>query len=80
MKTKCFAIVLIIFIATNVLALERKQFGVGVIAGEPTGITVKYMLDDKSAIDVGAGWETSGDNEFHIYADYLYHMSQFQNG
>ena len=75
MKIKCFVIVLIIFIATNALALERKKFGVGVIAGEPTGITVKYMLDDKSAIDAGVGWETSGDNEFHIYGDYLYHMN-----
>ena len=75
MKTKCFVIVLIIFIATNALALERKQFGVGIIAGEPTGITIKSMLDDKSAIDAGVGWETSGDNEFHIYGDYLYHMN-----
>ena len=75
MKIKCFVIVLIIFIATNALALERKKFGVGVIAGEPTGITVKYMLDDKSAIDAAIGWETSGDNEFHIHGDYLYHMN-----
>jgi len=75
MKTKCCVIILIIFIATNALALERKKFGVGVIVGEPTGITIKYMLDDKSAIDAGIGWETSGDNEFHIYGDYLYHMN-----
>ena len=75
MKIKCFVIVLIIFIATNALALERKKFGVGVILGEPTGITIKYMLDDKSAIDAAIGWETSGDNEFHIHGDYLYHMN-----
>jgi len=75
MKIKYCAIVLIIFFATNALALERKKFGVGIIAGEPTGITIKYMLDDKSAIDAGVGWETGGDNEFHIYGDYLYHMN-----
>jgi len=75
MKIKCCAIVLIIFFATNALALESKTFGVGIIAGEPTGITIKYILDDKSAIDAGVGWETSGDNEFHIYGDYLYHMN-----
>ena len=74
MKTKFFVIPLIVLFAANVFALERKTFGVGVIAGEPTGVTVKYMLDNKSAIDGGIGWETSGDNEFHIYADYLYHM------
>lgn len=75
MKTKCCVIVLIIFIATNALALERKKFGVGIILGEPTGITIKYMLDDKTAIDAGVGWETSGNNEFHIHGDYLYHMN-----
>jgi hypothetical protein len=67
-------IFLIVFLANNVLALERSKFGLGVIAGEPTGITAKYMIDDVNAIDGGIGWETSGDNEFHIYADYLYHM------
>ena len=46
-------------------AIERKMFGIGVIAGEPTGITGKYMIDNNSAIDAGVGWETSGDNEFH---------------
>ena len=55
-------------------AIERKMFGIGVIAGEPTGITGKYLIDNNSAIDAGVGWETSGDNEFHIYGDYLYHL------
>ena len=73
----CFAVFLsslIVFLATNTLAIERKKFGIGVIAGEPTGITAKYMIDNNSAIDAGVGWETSGDNEFYIYGDYLYHL------
>ena len=74
MKAKLIIIPLMVFLANNVFAIERNRFGIGVIAGEPTGITAKYMLDDKSAIDAGIGWETSGDNEFHIYGDYLYHM------
>ena len=32
------------------------------------------MLDDSNAIVGGVGWKTSGDNEFHIYADYLFHF------
>ena len=74
MKIKCMLILLIVFYASNALAIDGKTFGIGVIAGEPTGITGKYMIDNISAIDVGAGWETSGDNEFHIYGDYLYHV------
>jgi hypothetical protein len=58
-----------VFLATNALAIERKKFGIGVIAGEPTGITGKYMIDNNSAIDAGVGWETSGNNEFHSRVD-----------
>ena len=74
MRLKFFAILLIVFLAANVYAMERNKFGIGVIIGEPTGITGKIMLDNNSAIDAGVGWETSGDNELHIYGDYLFHM------
>ncbi len=53
---------------------QKYKFGIGVIVGEPTGITVKYNLDAKMSIDGGLGWSTSSDNEFHIYGTYLYHM------
>ena len=55
-------------------AAERKKWGLGVIAGQPTGFTLKFMLDDISAIDAGVGWSTSGDDEFAAYGDYLYHI------
>lgn len=74
MKLKSIAILLIVLSAAQVHAFERKPFGLGVIVGEPTGITGKFMLNNKSAIDGGAGWNTSFDNELHIYADYLYHF------
>ncbi|MCG6909781.1 MAG: hypothetical protein LJE94_06605 [Deltaproteobacteria bacterium] len=74
MKLKCLLILVIVSLAANVSAMERKKIGVGVIIGQPTGITAKYMLDDDSGIDAGAGWETSHDNYFHIYGDYLFHL------
>ena len=74
MKLKCLVILSVVFLATNVYAMEREKFGIGVIIGEPTGITGKYMIDNNSAVDAGIGWETSGDNELHIYGDYLFHL------
>jgi hypothetical protein len=74
MKIKYLLILLIVFVASSALAFEGKTVGIGVIAGQPTGITGKYMINNISAIDVGAGWETSGDNEYLIYGDYLYHV------
>ena len=66
-------------LAASALAADGRNFGLGVIAGEPTGITGKYMLNDSNAIDGGVGWKTSGDNEFHIYADYLFHFHYLVN-
>ena len=63
-----------ILIATNAFALERNKFGTGVMAGDPTGLTAKYMIDSKTGIDAAIGWKTSGDNEFYISSDYLFHL------
>ena len=74
MKLKSLLILLVVFLSVNVYAAEREKIGIGVIIGEPTGITGKYMINDANAIDLGAGWKTSGDNELHIYGDYLFHL------
>ena len=74
MKKSLIILFLFILISTNALAFERKKFGIGVMAGDPTGITAKYMIDNNSGIDVAIGWETSGDNEFYVSADYLFHL------
>ena len=53
---------------------KKYMFGVGVIAGQPTGLTAKYNLDPKLSIDGGLGWVTSSDNKFHIYGSCIYHV------
>ncbi len=73
MRIKYLVIPFIVFLATNSLAIERKKFGIGVIAGDPDGITGKYMMKNSRAIDAGFGWKTKGDNEYHIYGDYLFY-------
>jgi len=74
MKFKFLVVILFILIAVPALAADGRTFGIGVIAGEPTGITGKYMLNENSAIDGGVGWKTSDNNEVHIYGDYLFHL------
>ena len=63
-----------ILIATNAFALERNKFCTDVMAGDPTGLTAKYMIDSKTGSDATIGWKTSGDNEFYISSDYLFHL------
>lgn len=56
-------------------AVARDGFGVGVIIGEPTGVSMKYWLDDSSAIDAALAVSLSHDNPFQFHADYLIHST-----
>ena len=42
LKPLMIIILLLAFLASSAGAVERKRFGIGVIAGEPTGITGKF--------------------------------------
>jgi hypothetical protein len=53
---------------------DGRRFGVGLMLGEPTGASLKYWLTDKAALDAGVGWSFSDQDDFHIHADYLYHL------
>ena len=53
---------------------QTTGFGLGVILGEPSGISGKSWLNQRSAIDGGLSWSFRGDGSFHIHADYLWHF------
>lgn len=49
------------------------RFSLGIIVGEPTGISMKGWFSDTSAVDAAAAWNfTRG--WFHFHADYLQHF------
>ena len=52
---------------------DDKRVGLGFILGEPTGIDVKFWLANEHALEFGAAWSLSGNNEFHLQGDYLFH-------
>lgn len=64
-------VILLTILSANVYG--RGDLGVGLIVGEPTGLSVKYWLSDDEAVDAGAGWSFSGHDSFHLHADYLVH-------
>lgn len=59
------------------------NFGIGIMVGEPTGVSVKTWMSANSAIGLGAAWSLAGSNEaVHLHADYLQHswFSNVDNG
>ena len=73
MKKPTLIIVSILLLLTATAKAQNKEFGIGIILGEPTGISVKKWLGDHYAIDGAVAWSFGGVNSFHLHADYLYH-------
>jgi hypothetical protein len=45
--------------------------GLGVILGEPTGITFKTWTGSRTAVDAAAAWSFSENDSFQFHADFL---------
>ncbi len=65
------ASVLLVVLSSH--ANAKPDFGVGVILGEPTGLSLKYWLDDEHAVDGAAAWSFSDHDSFQVHGDYLWH-------
>jgi hypothetical protein len=52
--------------------VEKGVFGVGLIVGEPTGVSAKYYLGDDTAIDFAIGGAIIG-RGFQVHSDFLWH-------
>jgi len=56
-------------------AQSTRGFGLGIIVGEPTGVSFKGWLDNKSAIDGALAWSFLNNGSFHVHVDYLRHVN-----
>jgi hypothetical protein len=54
-------------------AASQGNFGIGIIVGEPTGVSAKLWLTERTAVDMAAAWSFSDEEAFHLHADYLLH-------
>ncbi len=78
-------IALCFFLAVQGSVAQDRGFGLGVIIGEPTGISAKLWTSPVNAFDFGLGWSIGGDrigkydgyydggSRVHFHMDYLWH-------
>ena len=52
---------------------QEEGLGVGIMVGEPTGLSLKKWVGGNRAIDAGVAWSTSENDSLHLHADYLVH-------
>jgi hypothetical protein len=65
--------VLMTLLLAGAAAAQTGSFGLGIILGEPTGISFKQWLSDRNALDGAAAWSFGNVSAFHVHMDYLYH-------
>ena len=68
------AAIITVFWFSGIAMADQSRFGLGLMLGEPTGANAKYFIDKYNAIDGGFGWTLNSDHDFHLHADYLYHV------
>jgi len=70
------AIVAIILMLTMPIALAaqgRDGIGLGVIVGQPTGLSAISWLGGGNALDLVAAWSFQDSGSFYLHADYQFH-------
>ena len=71
MKNIVFLLCLLGLLA--VPSISAKKAGVGIILGDPTGLSFKLWQNQRFAIDIAAAWSFINENRLHLHADYLVH-------
>lgn len=74
MTNKCAICLLIAGLVALAAPSPSRAFGIGVVAGEPTGLSFKQWLAGGNAVDAAAAWSFDDPGAFHFHMDYLYHM------
>jgi hypothetical protein len=68
---KSFVLMLLVLSLVSVVMAEEGKFGIGVILGEPTGLSMKMLMSKTTAIAGALAWSFSGAGYLDSHADYL---------
>lgn len=78
-KLNYLTIAFFLLIGVNQSMAQERALGVGLIIGEPTGISLKLWTSQLKAIDVGLGWSVfqhqndTQTTRIHLHMDFLRH-------
>jgi len=77
------ALVGLLFISVSAVQAQPKgnegDKGLGIIIGDPTGVSFKAWLNSKHAFDLALAWTLERNESLHIHGSYLYHNNNFFN-
>jgi len=72
---KIFGLLILSFIFLQIsTSAQDKGFGLGIILGEPTGVSGKLWTSGQNAFDFAAAWSFQGNGNLLLQADYVWHI------
>ena len=63
-----------------VVRAQDSGLGIGIILGEPTGLSAKIWTTEQMALDAGLAWSFSGTGYLRVHTDLLWHREVFDVG
>ena len=75
MRKQFFIIMImgLMIISAKPIIAQDHGFGLGIILGEPTGLSAKLWTGSSNAFDFAAAWSFKGDGHMLLQADYVWH-------
>lgn len=74
------ALVLALVFAPAPARADGGPFGLGIVLGEPTGITGLYRFGDRTAVDISLGIDALDDNGFYVHGVFLFFLPDLLGG
>ena len=66
-------ILCVVFLSINAFT-QKGDFGMGIILGNPTSLSVKYWTGKVTAIDASLGYRYGSANHLYLNTDFLFHL------
>jgi len=73
MMKYCLQILPFLLILGLSSSYAQGKFGLGIILGEPTGVSAKVWMSGSTAVDGAIAWSFANKSALHIHADFLIH-------
>ena len=77
MKRAITAIIVVLLVSFSISYAQDSGFGIGIIVGEPTGISAKLWTGSKQAFTGAVAWSLD-DDSFHLHVDHLWHIESVE--
>ena len=61
----------------QIALVDAGDMEVGILLGEPTGLSGKLWTTGNTAFDLGVAWSFGDGGHFHLHGDYLFHNFDF---